>query len=315
MATTTARVSQRVLRGVVRSFATMVAAGVAIVGLPATAGAVTIPIAPTNLSYGYNGSGAAIAALAWADNSSDESGFEVERCTRITSTTCGPYALVGTTVTNQWAWNDTISGSFQYRVRAVNAAGASANTAEVHAPNNGAPSAVIAPIAPATATLPVTFDGSLSAGLDFGTVVKWEWSYGDGATALGAITTHTYAFPGTYSAMLTVTDNRGSTGYARTTVTVAALPLVGPANLTATSTVKRRVDLKWTAPVTPGATVTILRCTGATCSFFGWLASPVNTATSFSDYSVRSGTTYRYVVVAGYPSGSTQTAYVTVKAR
>ncbi len=315
-ASTTPLARHRGLRRVLTSLATVLAAGVAFLGLPAaTASAVTIPVAPSNLSYGYLGNGTSVASLVWADNSSDETAFEVERCTRPTSTTCGPYALVATTVANQTAWFDTVSGPFQYRIRAINAAGASGYTAEVHAPNNGAPTAVISPIAPATATVPVTFDGSLSVGLDFGTVVKWEWSYGDGATSLGAITTHTYAFAGSYTVTLTVTDQRGSTGYARTQVTVASLPLVGPSNLTATSTVKRRVDLKWTAPVTPGATVTILRCTGATCTFFGWLASPANTATSFSDVSVRSGTTYRYVVVAGYPSGSTQTAYVTVKAR
>ncbi|MGV8848085.1 MAG: PKD domain-containing protein [Propionibacteriaceae bacterium] len=304
----------RGLRRVLTSLATVLAAGVAFVGLPAaSASAVSIPIAPSNLSYGYaNG---AAASLVWADNSTDETAFEIERCIRPTSTTCGSYALVATTLANQTAWIDSAWGPYQYRVRAINAAGASGYTAEVHAPNNGAPSAVIAPVAPATATLPVTFDGSLSAGLDFGTVVTWEWSYGDGATSLGTITTHTYAFAGTYTVTLTVTDQRGSTGYARTLVTVAPLPLVGPSNLTATSTVKRRVDLTWTAPVTPGATVTILRCTGPTCSVFGWLANPSSTATSFSDFSVRSGTTYRYVVVAGYPSGSTQTAYVTVKAR
>lgn len=314
-ATTTPLVQHhRGLRRVLTSLATVLAAGVAFVGLPAaTASAVTIPIAPSNLSYGYaNGTA---ASLVWADNSSDETAFEIERCTRPTSTTCGPYALVATTLANQTAWIDSLGGPYQYRIRAINSAGASGYTAEVHAPNNGSPTAVISPIAPATATLPVTFDGSLSAGLDFGTVVKWEWSYGDGATSLGTITTHTYAFAGTYTVTLTVTDQRGSTGYARTLATVASLPLVGPSNLTAKSTVKRRVDLTWTAPVTPGATVTILRCTGATCTFFGWLASPTNTATSYSDYSVRSGTTYRYVVVAGYPSGSTQTAYVTVKAR
>ena len=58
-------------------------------------------------------------------------------------------------------------------------------------PNNGAPSAVIAPIA-LRPPRSVTFDGSVS-GLDFGTVVKWEWSYGDGATALGAIDTRTHS--------------------------------------------------------------------------------------------------------------------------
>ncbi len=313
MTTITPLAQRRGPRRALASLAAALAAGVSLLGLPAgNAAAATAPLAPSNLSYAYSG-GLTIATLVWADNSTDETGFEVERCTLLDATTCGPFDRVASIGANQTGWTDTLRGSFHYRVRAVNAVGASGFTAEVGPPNGGTPSAVIAPIAPATATLPVTFDGSPSIAFDLSAIVGWEWSFGDGATAHGAIATHAYANAGTYNVMLTVTDRRGGTGYARATVTVASLPLVAP-TLTATSTVKRRVDLTWTLN-TPGNTALhLLRCTGATCTSWTTLATLPVTTTSYRDSSVRSGTTYRYLLIAVYLSGTAE-ATAKVKAR
>jgi PKD repeat protein len=55
-----------------------------------------------------------------------------------------------------------------------------------------------------------SFDGSGSTDPD-GTIDSYAWNFGDGATGSGATASHTYAAAGTYSAVLTVTDNRGGT--------------------------------------------------------------------------------------------------------
>jgi len=70
-----------------------------------------------------------------------------------------------------------------------------------------------------TAPLNVTFDGSASTDGD-GTIVSYDWNFGDGATGSGAVVQHTYQSAGTYTATLTVTDNTGAT--ASTTVQVQA---------------------------------------------------------------------------------------------
>lgn len=57
--------------------------------------------------------------------------------------------------------------------------------------------------------LSVTFDGTASTDPD-GTVVNWEWSFGDGTTNTGPVVTHVYSAPGTYFATLSVTDNQGN---------------------------------------------------------------------------------------------------------
>ncbi|MFB6188648.1 MAG: PKD domain-containing protein [Halapricum sp.] len=64
----------------------------------------------------------------------------------------------------------------------------------------------------------VTFDGTGSSdnvGID-----TYSWTFGDGSTATGPTPTHTYADPGTYTVMLTVSDAAGNTDTDSLTVTV-----------------------------------------------------------------------------------------------
>jgi YVTN family beta-propeller protein len=60
----------------------------------------------------------------------------------------------------------------------------------------------------AMAGAPVTFSGSASTDLD-GSVVTWNWAFGDGSTATGVSAAHPYKAPGTYNAKLNVVDNEG----------------------------------------------------------------------------------------------------------
>ena len=55
-----------------------------------------------------------------------------------------------------------------------------------------------------------------------GTVVGFQWDFGDGAVAATQSATHTYASAGTYVVALTVTDDGGATGTLSQSVTVTA---------------------------------------------------------------------------------------------
>jgi PKD repeat protein len=55
----------------------------------------------------------------------------------------------------------------------------------------------------------VAFDGGGSSDPD-GRITRWEWSFGDGATASGGTVRHAYARPGTYEVALVVTDDSGA---------------------------------------------------------------------------------------------------------
>jgi PKD repeat protein len=74
-----------------------------------------------------------------------------------------------------------------------------------------------------TVGLPVTFDGSGSTDPD-GTIVSYEWDFGDGSGGAGVSPAHPYAAAGTYTVTLTVTDDDGATDSASTTATITDAP-------------------------------------------------------------------------------------------
>ncbi|PYI89102.1 MAG: hypothetical protein DME26_02015, partial [Verrucomicrobia bacterium] len=86
------------------------------------------------------------------------------------------------------------------------------------------------PIARATATpasgyapLTVTLNGSGSSDPD-GSIASYSWNFGDGGSGSGATVPHTYQSAGTYTARLTVVDNRGATSIADAVIQVQTDP-------------------------------------------------------------------------------------------
>ena len=65
----------------------------------------------------------------------------------------------------------------------------------------------------------VTFDGGGSADPE-GLIASYDWDFGDGSTATGVTTSHTYATAGTYQANLTVRDGYGLIASSTQTVIV-----------------------------------------------------------------------------------------------
>jgi arylsulfatase A-like enzyme len=85
------------------------------------------------------------------------------------------------------------------------------------------PTAVIA--TPVCTGLTCTFSGTGSYASD-GTITDYQWQFGDGQTASGATTTHTYASAGTYQVVLTVTDDEYATGTTTRAVVVGTTQAV-----------------------------------------------------------------------------------------
>lgn len=89
---------------------------------------------------------------------------------------------------------------------------------------NTNPTAIISSSS-AVGNVPFTmqFDGSASTTAQ-PPIVSYSWEFGDGTVAGGATVTHTYSTPGTYHAVLTVSDNAGLTSQASTPVIIGAAP-------------------------------------------------------------------------------------------
>jgi len=70
----------------------------------------------------------------------------------------------------------------------------------------------------------VRFDASGSYDPD-GSIVKYIWDFGDGASGTGKIVAHTYSRAGTYTVRLTVQDDRGATDVETKTIQVSTSTL------------------------------------------------------------------------------------------
>jgi len=147
------------------------------------------------------------------------------------------------------------------------------------------------------APLNVAFNGSGSSDAD-GSIVSYAWNFGDGTTATGVTTNHSYATAGSFMARLTVTDNLGASSSTTTTIQVSADLPSPPSNLSATAVSRSQINLSWADTSTNEGGFKIERCAGASCSKFAQIATVGTNVTIFSDTGLKRNTSYRYRVRA-----------------
>ena len=124
------------------------------------------------------------------------------------------------------------------------------------------------------ANLGCTFDGSASTATS-GTVASYAWTFGDGTTGTGQVTTHGYASAGTYTYSLVVTDSQGlySTAYTGTvTVSPSSTPIGFNSSADATTATDVSVTVATPATVNAGDTELLYVATSNTSS--GVISAP-----------------------------------------
>jgi serine protease len=131
----------------------------------------------------------------------------------------------------------------------------------------------------------VTLDGSESYDSD-GSIVLYDWNFGDGSTSSGATPEHVYSAAGTYTATLMVTDNENAVGTDTAIIKVTDVP--------SKNTSISDINVKTTAKiagkntfVSAAATVTVLDSNsnpvqGATVSGY-WSGATVDTDSSVTN--------------------------------
>ena len=173
-------------------------------------GDTTAPAAPTGL---VAVAGESEVALDWADSGeADLAGYHVYR-----STISAPDPVRQTvSLVSESGWVDAGSANgstYLYAVTSVDAVG-----------NESTLSGSIGPPAAwfssSVADLVATFsDGSTDVD---GSVVSWDWDFGDGSASTAQSPTHAYVMSGAYLVVLTVTDDAGASAIDAQLVTVGA---------------------------------------------------------------------------------------------
>lgn len=133
------------------------------------------------------------------------------------------------------------------------------------------PTAVINGPGQAVAGNKVSFDGSGSQPGNSGNIVRYDWGFGDGATASGPVAEHTYGIAGSYNVTLIVTDEAGrsSSSTARIEVSEPEEPTPEPTEEPTPEPTEEPGDLPlegetWTlAGTQQGVTITLLLEDGA----------------------------------------------------
>jgi hypothetical protein len=263
--------------------------------------------------------------LQWTDNSGNEDGFRVERCTgSAAACDAAPAGFAFLDNTTAATYSDTTaaaSTTYSYRVRAFNSAAVSTYTNTAEATTPAAPVAPAAPsglTATATSTTNVTVAWTDNATNEdgfhiercTGTMAACDASPASFAQVaqLAADTTSwpdTGRTPGaTYTYRVRAFNGVGNSAYSGSAQVIMPAPPTAPTALAATAISTTQINLTWTDTATNEDGFRVERCTGtaATCdaspASYAQVAQLAADATSWPDTGRSAGTTYTYRVRA-----------------
>ncbi|MFT3789347.1 MAG: fibronectin type III domain-containing protein [Tepidisphaeraceae bacterium] len=290
-----------------------------------TTGTATLPTAPSATAATLLGSNG--ARVTWTDNSTNETGFEVQRATDAAFSA----NLVTTTVTANLATLDitglTAGATYYFRVRAVNAAGNSAYAATA---SLAVPTAPTAPAAPSGLTATGVVGGvnlvwvdnaNNETGFEVQTATDAAFSANLVTTTAAANATSLsitgLAAGTTYHFRVRAVNAVGPSAYsasASAAVPVAPTAPAAPSGLAATA-VTGGVNLTWVDNSTDETGFEVQRATDAAFSANLVTTTAAANATGLSITSLTAGTTYYFrvrAVNAVGPSAYTAIASATV---
>ena len=265
--------------------------------------AVAAPAAPTTL-VATAASGTQIN-LTWADASTNETGFQIER----SLTTATGFTLVATTAANAVSFSNTglTAGTrYFYRIRAVNATGNSAYTAEANATASLVAPTTLAAVAASATQINLTWvDASAN---EAGFQIERSLASATGFTLVGTTAANVVSFANTglttgtqYFYRIRAINATGNSAYTAEANAIAGL--VAPTTLAAVAASATQINLTW-ADVSTNETGFQLERSLTTATGFTLVGTTAANVVSFANTGLTEGTQYFYRIRAVSASGN-----------
>ena len=245
--------------------------------------------------------------LTWTDQSTNETGFQIERKTGIG----GTYALIGTAAANATTYNSTglaDGTTYYYQVRAVNSAGNSAYTNQAATTTPISTPANLSATAVSSSQINLTWTDQSTSETGFrierktgaggtyaqiGTVAANATAYNDSGLAEGTM----------YFYRVRALGNLGNSAASNEASATTISPPPPPSNLFAVPVSSSEINLTWTDQSTNETGFRIERKTGAGGTYTLIVTTAAN-ATTYSDTGLADETTYFYRVQAVNSAGN-----------
>ncbi|WP_051398114.1 fibronectin type III domain-containing protein [Runella limosa] len=273
---------------------------------------VTIPRPPSSLTVTATSSSQ--INLAWTDNASDETGFEIERSTD--GTNFAKIADVGANTTTYSNTGLNASTRYWYRVRAKNSAGVSSYTNVADATTQAPPVTIPRPASSLTATAMSSSQINLAWTDNASDETGFEIERSTDGTNFAKIAdvganTATYSNTGLnastrYWYRVRAKNSAGASSYTNVADATTQAPPVTiprpPSSLTATATSSSQINLAWTDNASDETGFEIERSTDGT-NFAKIVDVGANT-TSYSNTGLSASTRYWYRVRAKNSAGA-----------
>ncbi|MDB6026400.1 MAG: hypothetical protein JWM68_2623 [Verrucomicrobiales bacterium] len=273
----------------------------------------TTPLTPPTAPSGLSASAVSSSQinLSWTDNSSNESGFVIGRAT----TSGGPYSDVATLGVNVTSFNNTglsASTTYYYVVRAYNAAGSSANSAQASATTFAvAPAAPSGLAATAVSSSQINLSWVDNSSNENNFIVARSTTVGGPYTDIATLGANVVSYSNTglsgsttYYYVVRASNTGGSSlNSNEASATTAAPTPSAPSGLTATAASSSQINLSWTDNSSIETGFVVARGTVSGGPYTDIVTTAAN-VTSYSNTGLSASTTYYYVVRAFNGAGS-----------
>jgi len=269
--------------------------------------AVTVPVAPSSLSASAQSSTQIF--LTWADNSNNETGFQVLRAT----SSGGPFSSVYTSASNVTSYNDSglASGvTYYYRVSAFNGAGSSSYTSASATTTATAPTAPSALNATGVSTSQIDLTWSDNSNNETGFRVQRATSLNGNYNTITTTSANatSYSVTGlssgtTYYFRVSAVNAAGNSNSTSASATTLVAPPAAPSTLSATAISSSQINLAW-SDNSNNETGFRIEKSSAFSGPYTLLTTTGANATSYSDVSLPAMQTYYYRVMSVNASGT-----------